>query len=41
MPGAHQITTNVLDRADQVPELLVGDRRNKREMQLAGGQQSH
>jgi hypothetical protein len=39
--GAHQVAANVLDRTDQVPELLIGDRRNKSEMQLTGGEQSH
>ena len=37
--GAHQIAAAVLDRADHVAELLVGDARHEREPQLARRQQ--
>ena len=39
MPGPHQIAAHVLDRSGQVAELLVGDRGNEREPQLAGREQ--
>ena len=37
--GAHQIPTDVCDRADHVTKLLGSGRKHERERQLAGGQQ--
>jgi hypothetical protein len=34
--SAHQILPHVLDRADHIAEMLIGDRGNKREAQFAG-----
>ena len=39
--GAHQVAADVLDRAHEITEVLIGDRRHEREAKLAGGQQPH
>jgi hypothetical protein len=39
MPGAHQIGADVLAAADQIPQLLTLDRRNRHQRQLSRRQE--